>query len=296
MLAAACSLSACANQQFNDMGSNLLSQTGLMSDSQARSLLGFGSSVSNEARGLTPEEEYYLGRSVAATILARDEPYRDAAVNAYVNEVAAVLAAHSDAPETFGGYHVQVLDTPEINAVSAPGGFIFISTGFLRIIPDEDALAAVLAHEIGHIVKRHGVKAISESNLGQAALLLGQQEAQAESGQIVQQLTSTFGDSVSDITNTLLSKGYSRSQEYEADAYSAQLLARSGYNPQSLKGMLTKLEMAAKGAPEGGWFSTHPEPADRIGEVAGVLEKLPQSAAGEAVRARRFSKELRRLG
>ncbi|MFN8389810.1 MAG: M48 family metalloprotease [Bdellovibrionota bacterium] len=293
---AALSLVSCADGQFNSLGSGLLSSTGLVNGSQADSLMKFGSGVAKGVQSLSPEEEYYLGRGVAATVLGRYRPYNNAAVNAYVNKVAVTVAAFSDRPDTFGGYHVQILDTPEINAVSAPGGFIFISTGFLKLIPNEDALAAVLAHEVGHIVKGHGVKAISQANLTQAFLLLGKEAAASQGGNVVQELTATFGDSITDITNTLLSKGYGRSQEYEADAYGAEVLQRAGYNPQGLKVMLSRLEEAAHAAPSGGWMSTHPAPEDRINEVAKSLPAARPESAGEAARNARFAKAMKGIG
>lgn len=277
----------CANQQFNALGSSLLSSTGLVSGSQADALVKAGSHVAKGVQSLSDEEEYYLGRGVAATILAKYRPYRNAEVNAYVNKVAAVVAGVSDRPETFGGYHVLLLDTPEVNAVSAPGGFIFLSTGFLRIVPDEDALAGVLAHEVGHIVKGHGLRAISEANLSQAFVLLGKEAAASQGGAVVQQLTSTFGDSISDIANTVLTKGYSRGQEYEADEYAAELLGRSGYDPLALVSMLDSLEKNAEGKGSGGWMSTHPSAEDRKDELDS-LAKSASSEEGRELRNKRF--------
>lgn len=284
-------LTGCADGRFNALGSSLLSSTGLVTGSQADTLLKAGEHVVKSAKGLTEEEEYYLGRGVAATVFSRYRPYANAEVTSYVNKVAAVVAAVSDRPETFGGYHVQLLDSSEINALSAPGGFIFLTTGFLKIVPDEEALAAVLAHEVAHIVKGHGVAAISEANLSEALMLIGKEAASSTGGAVVQQLTSAFGDSISDIANTILTKGYSRSQEYEADEYAVTLLKGSGYNAGGMIAMLESLERSSKGG--GGWLSTHPEASDRKDEIGSVT---PEQGDGQAIRARRFQSIRSKLG
>lgn len=287
------SIAGCSGE-FHQLGSSLLSSTGMVSSSEADSLMTAGEGISKSMRSLSEEEEYYIGRGVAATILSKYRPYRNPEVTAYVNKVAMVVAGVSDRPETFGGYHVQVLDSNEINAVSGPGGFIFVTTGFLKIVPNEEALAAVLAHEVGHIVKGHGLSAISQANLSQALLLLGKQAAESRGGATVSALTTTFGDSVTDIANTILTKGYSRSQEYEADAYGAALLKRSGYNPAGMVAMLEGVEKHQQGSAGGGWASTHPSPKDRESEIGSAAKSTP--SAGETVRARRFEQVMKRLG
>jgi hypothetical protein len=113
----------------------------------------------------TPEQEYYLGRAVAATIAGKYKPYNDQKANRYVNRLGQTLAQFSDRPETYGGYHFRILDSDEINAFAAPGGLIFITRGMLRCTQHEDALAAVLAYEIGHVQYKHGLQEIKKSRL-----------------------------------------------------------------------------------------------------------------------------------
>lgn len=286
-------LAACSQQQ-RGMFASAISSTGLVTQSQAETAMKAGEHIGKAAQSLNDEEEYYLGRGVAATILAKYKPYSNTSLSLYVNKVASVVAGVSDRPETFGGYHVMVLDTEEINAVSAPGGFIFVTRGFLKIVPDEDALAAVLAHEVAHVVKGHGVKAISEANLSEALILIGKEAASSQGGSMVSQLTATFGDSIDDISKTLLVKGYSRSQEYEADEYAEILMKRSGYNTGSLLTMLNALDAASKGGTKGGWTSTHPKPEDRIDEL-GSSVKSAAATPGQLERAKRFQQNVGNL-
>ena len=277
------------------MGSRLLSSSGIVSSSQADAIFSAGSKLSKSVQAVTEEQEYYLGRAVAATILAKYRIVNDQALTLYVNKVGAYVAAYSARPEIFGGYHFAVLDTNDINAVSAPGGFIFVSKGFLNILTSEDQLAAVLAHEVGHVVLQHGLSAISESNLSDAVKILGKEALASSQNASVTELNSLFGSSVQEITGALLDKGYSRSQEYEADAYAVQLLKLSGYNANSVKAVLTRLEHAPN--QQSGWFATHPSPQNREEELPAVKDSgvNDSTAAGESARTARFQRLLEKL-
>ena len=289
LYAAAAAIAACLPAcGMEGMGASILNSAGIPVTSADLSVAAqAGGQIVEAAKGFTDEQEYYLGRGVSAQIFAKHRPLKNAQVNRYLSQIGLVLAGCSDRPDTFGGWHFTALDTGDVNAVSAPGGFVFVTRGFLRLIPDEDALAAVLAHEIGHVVKGHGAAAISQANLTSALTLIGKQAAASQGGQAVQLLTSSFGDSIKDITDTLLTKGYSRSQEYDADEYAAELLGRSGYDQQALIAMLRTLEQPGAGG--GGWFATHPAAADRIDEVEGEIKPpTAESAAGRAARTARF--------
>lgn len=261
----------CANSQLSDLGASVISQTGYVSESQAKGLFSVGEKLAKSQETLTPEQEYYLGRAVSAKLLASYPPKLDAAKTKYLNEIGMSLVAVSDMPETFGGYHFAVIDSPTINAMSAPGGFIYVSSGFVKLLPDEDSLAAVLAHEIGHEVHQDGVNAISN-----AALFSALSEASAQGASIAMsqvsspvdlgEITSVLSESAEGVTEKLLTKGFDRSQEYKADLYAANLLQRAGYNPKALIGVLQILKEHSSSDNEG-WFATHPKPADRIEEL-----------------------------
>jgi predicted Zn-dependent protease len=261
----------CANSPLSDLGASVISQTGYVSESQAKGLFSVGDKLAKSQESLTPEQEYYLGRAVSAKLLASYPPKLDAGKTKYLNEIGMSLVAVSDMPETFGGYHFAVIDSPTINAMSAPGGFIYVSSGFIKLLPDEDSLAAVLAHEIGHEVHQDGVNAISN-----AALFSALSEASAQGASIAMSqvsspvdlgaITSVFSQSVEGVTEKLLTKGFDRSQEYKADLYAANLLQKAGYNPKALIGVL-KILQDHSSSDNGGWFATHPNPADRIAEL-----------------------------
>lgn len=296
-LGLATGVSGCANSQFSQFGASILSQTGIVSETQARGLLDAGGSVVKSQEGLTAEQEYYLGRAVSATILGKFSPSDDAGLRAYVNRVGRTVANVSDVPETFKGYHFQVLNSDVVNAMSAPSGFIFVTKGFLRLLPDEDALAAVLAHEVAHIVKRHGVNAISNAGLISALSKAGQQGLSIAANQVgspvdLSQVTDMLSESVTGVTDKLLTSGFDRRQEYDADEYAAMLLVRAGYDSGALIKVLDILKKN-KGS-GGGWYDTHPDPDDRIDEVKSYVKSQPQvEPGGTAVRAARFSRSVR---
>lgn len=281
-------LSACT-PEMQKIGSGLLSSTGVVSYSQADSFFQVGAKLSKATQSVTDEQEYYLGRSVAAQVCGKYSVATNRGATLYANKIAQVLASNSSRPETFGGYRVAFLDSPQVNAVSAPGGFILITTGFLSLLESEDELAAVIAHEIGHVALKHGLSAISESNLTDALQIIGKEAASSSGNLAVSELNSLFGDSVNEVVGTLLDKGYSRSAEYEADLYASKLLSKSGYNPQALIQTLNKLEKASK--TEGGWFETHPSPEKRKSELEDANIKQGE-VPGESKRQKRFEKEV----
>jgi predicted Zn-dependent protease len=272
----------------------LLDQTGVNKYVGSDTLIKAGQQVAEAASGFSNEEEYYLGRAVAASILGRYPLLRRKVPAEFVTKVGRALAAHSDRPDLFGGYQFAILDTEEINAMATPGGFIFITKGLVKVMPDEDALAAVLAHEIGHVVKGHGMSAISSSSMRGALLVLGQEAVRKQGSADVNALTDVFGEAVSDITDTLIENGYSRSQEYEADQYAAELLKKAGYNQAALMTMLQGIKSASD--KKNGWFATHPDPEKRISEIEGEIDKAnPEVVTAEAERAKRFKEAMKVL-
>ncbi|MDR1239916.1 MAG: M48 family metalloprotease, partial [Treponema sp.] len=115
---------------------------------------------------LSPEDEYYLGRTVAARILRTDPAYTgDSDLVFYLNKICLALVINSSKPAAFNGYHVGILDSPELNAFATPGGHIFLTQGMVECADSEDALAAVIAHELAHIQLRHAAAMIDDQKL-----------------------------------------------------------------------------------------------------------------------------------
>lgn len=231
--------------------------------------------TSSAARPISEEEEYYVGRAVAARILGSYHLSTDAYLTRYVNLIGRTVVLNSEKPFTYGGYHFAVLDTPEINAFAAPGGTIFITTGMVRTTANEDELAAVLAHEVAHIGKRDGIAAIKSARWTQALTLIGTTAARNYTSSEISQLVNIFEGSIDDVFKTLVVNGYGRSQEYAADETAVMTLAKCGYDPRALVSFLKRLEQRGKSS-GGGIMQTHPGTADRIDNISG---KIPATGA-----------------
>lgn len=242
------------------------------SSEDRKSVERIGKSVVKSMEDITPEQEYYIGRTIAARLLTRYRPYDDPAAYAYLNKIGMLLSYRSDLPNTYGGYHFQILDSDEINAFAAPGGFIFVTRGMLRCADSEDAVAAILAHEIAHVTHRHGLAAIKSSRWTKVGTLLGVEAAKRYTSEEIATLVSVFEESIDDVINTLVVSGYSREQEREADRGAVTILTRLGYDPGALEGMLQQMKRRLK--PGGHDFArTHPDPQERIDDVRPVITR-----------------------
>ena len=223
-------------------------------------------SIGKAARPLSDDEEYYVGRAVAAHLTATYPLYRDNQLTDYLNQIGQIIVLHTDKPTTFGGYHFAILDSQEINAFACPGGIILITRGMLDSVKSEDELAAVLAHEIGHIIHRDGIAAIQSSRWSEALLVIGSSAAREFGPKDTAKLVSLFEGSIDDVVKTLVVNGYGRDQEKAADAAALGYLAAAGYDPQGLVGYLKRLEQAGKGS-KGGILTTHPGTEERLENV-----------------------------
>ncbi|PIE35272.1 peptidase M48 [candidate division KSB3 bacterium] len=233
---------------------------------------------------ISPEQEYYIGRAVGATVAGQYKVYKNKKATMYVNTLGQTLAQASDRPETFGGYHFLILDSDEINAFAAPGGLVFITRGMLRCTENEDALAAVLAHEIGHVQHQHGLQSIKKSRFSSMAADVALDAVQSRTGGAASVLTGVFQDSIHDVTTTMITNGYSRKFEKEADNAAVAILKRVGYDPNGLIDMLNVMKERLN--PKGNDFAkTHPSPSDRIKDVKkkiGKYVEVEKSAARQA--------------
>jgi beta-barrel assembly-enhancing protease len=266
-LIAALSLSSCETMESAANIATAIGQsTGAITESQAESIRRTTRAVARSAEEFTPEQEYYIGRTVGAVVLTKYRAYDDSQANRYLNLLGQTLAQASDLPETFGGYHFLVLNSDDINAFATPSGLILVTRGLIRCCKGEDDLAAVLAHEIGHIELRHGMQAIEKARVTEALTTIAAEGAKTLGSRQVAELTRTFEGAITDITNTLINKGYARSQEYQADQASLTIVKRVGYDPNGLVEMLTLMKRNLK--PGGADFAkTHPSPDDRIAEI-----------------------------
>lgn len=273
-------------------GADILAESGKISESDRQSIVKTSEALRSTFADITEEEEYYIGRSVAALILSHYPVYENEALTAYINTVGQAVVFSSSRPEIYAGYHFLVLDTDEVNAMAAPGGFVFISRGLLRRCDNEEMLAAILAHEVGHVCAKHGLQSIKKSRLIDAFRLIGTEAAQRYGSEQLAQLTSIFEDVLGDIVEKLIERGYDRKFEYEADSLAVKYAVSTGYSPQGLSGFLETMVGDSSSVSEKGWFKTHPSPEDRLEKVKKDLASLKTLPDEEPVRTKRFQKSL----
>jgi predicted Zn-dependent protease len=245
--------------------------------------------VANASEEITPEQEYYIGRAVAANILKTYPLWNgNRALTAYANRICNTIVINSPKPEIYNGYHVALLDSNEINAFATSGGHIFITRGLIASAKSEDALAGVIAHEIAHIQLQHSINAIKTSRITQAIMVAGASAAGVATGSDVNEMTAIFNESIGDIFGTLVNNGYSQIQEFDADTKALSLLAGAGYNPLGLIEMLRELEKIQKGA-SGGFNKTHPSPDKRLAVAEKAIYLQPNVTDTSSYRRARFT-------
>ena len=239
-----------------------------------------GSKLAKAVGGLSNEDEIAVGREVAANLAARFGLVEDSAKVRYVNLVGQAVVRHCDRNKL--PYHFGILHTSEINALAAPGGYIFVTQGLLESLKDESQLAGVLAHEITHVVRQHVVKAIRQANLLEAG-----QDLAAATGNG----TDKYGQ-LSDFSINLLSKGLSRDDELEADKEGTLLAAKVGYDALGLRQSIEALAVKQQADLFLARFNkTHPPSADRLKAIDKVLASQHLSSSGEHL-ADRFARSL----
>ena len=257
--------SACATAAgLADFGAQVAGAAGIIDPNTAAAISQSAAAIGRAAEEINPEQEYYIGRAVAANILTS---YRirnvSSAQLAYLNNICMSIVINSPRPDIFNGYFVNVLDTPEVNAFATPGGHIFLTWGLISSADSEDALAAIIAHEVAHIQLQHGINSIRNNRITQALIVTGLSAGGAAAGMNVTELTDVFNESVGEIVQTLVNNGFSQAQEFEADTLAMSLMASAGYDPRALVSMLQVLDRNNLDRTRG-FGRTHPSPAQRI--------------------------------
>ncbi len=251
------------------------------------------SKVAEASKEITPGEEHYIGRSIAAMVVNKYPLVQDAALTDYVNKVGLLVAYNSERPETYGGYHFGVVESAEANAFACPGGFIFVTTGMLKNVGTEDELATVLGHEVAHVAHRDGINAIKKSKWTDLGFYAAGQAAGKFSPDEVKQLTSVFSDVISDVGKKVMESGYSQSDEKKADASGVRYASSAGYDPNGIIAFLEAEQGKGVDAHRGP-FASHPKTEARIKELKAEIEKESLSRQIADVRTSRYKQAVAR--
>lgn len=249
--------------------------------------------TSKASRPISDEEEYFVGRAVAARLFQSYQLLENTRLTNYINLIGNTLALHSEKPFTYGGYHFAILDTNEINAFACPGGIILITRGMINLANNEDELAAILAHEIAHINHRDGIESIKQARWTEALTIIGTKAVKQYGSEDLVKLVNIFEGSIDDVLKTLVVNGYSRTQEYAADEKALKYLATAGYNPEALIVVLNKLRNQER-ISNTGFLKTHPDNQDRINNIINKLPEVKIDTIAYQSRSTRFNSYLRK--
>lgn len=218
---------------------------------------------------LSTADEIQIGRQAAQDVERSLPMYKDPEVVAYVQELGRVLAEQAKRKDV--AYTFKVVDRSDVNAFALPGGWLYVNAGLIAAADTESELAGVMAHEIGHVVGRHGARQIS-ARYG-LSLLLEIVAGGPNGDSITRQIAGEFAGLGAGLT--LLK--YGRDMEREADALAVDETFAAGIDPAGMVGFFKKLMKLHESEPEGldVLFTTHPPTNERIESIAADIAKLP---------------------
>ncbi len=225
------------------------------------------------------QEEIGIGRDVAARLLGAAPLMPNDGVQRYVNQVGRWLASQTERPDL--PWQFGVLEAPQLNAFATPGGTIFITRGMLERMKSEAELAGVLAHEIGHVLRKHHLKAIQK---GAQTALAGEALTQA-----LARRDGANREKLIALGSEVFTRGLDKGDELEADRLGVAIAARGGYDAYGLPSVLQTLQ--AMNPQDSGlalMFKTHPAPAERL-DALEKLQGLLDAYAAQPQLAERFA-------
>lgn len=233
---------------------------------------------------ISTNQEMSIGREMDQQLRQTETVLNDSLWDSYINELGLRIVAISDRKDL--PFRFAVIESDQINAFAAPGGYVYFYSGLIREMDTESELAAVMAHEISHVVARHSVKQL-QSVLGASIVLelaLGKRS-----------------DNTRALAGTALGvvmSGYSRAHETEADEFGTMYMVRAGWNPQGMVSMFQKLEEIS-GHHEMNFFemlaASHPATAERIGHTQEQISRLGNLSPSLKTDTPRFQQMKKRL-
>lgn len=223
------------------------------------------------------EEETAIGRQIAGNLLGAAPLVKDAKLQKYVNNIGRWVATQSERPDLT--WHFGVIDSNDVNAFAAPGGYIFVTKGLYRLLQSEAELAGVLAHEVGHVIRQHHLKILQQSKL----IDLGSQlvAKQVDGNDKVQGLIGSGAE--------IVSRSLDKEAEFEADRIAVVLATRAGYDAFGLPAVLQQIGHFAKDDGDVALlFKTHPHPDDRLGKLGAAMDDHFDGVKGKTLEKRLY--------
>lgn len=210
---------------------------------------------------VSDEDEVDIGRQLSGSLEKQVHILHDDATRSHLQSIIERLAPGTGRALP---YHVELIDAPDINAITFPGGFIYVYRGLLALHPNDDEFAGVLGHEMAHAVFSHGYKKLVEMTL------MKRFEERVHNSRF-SGLTGT-----AKLTNVLLLDGVGRRAENEADYWGVKFAAKAGYDPRGLLDVLEVFARMERQHPSlmQKMFATHPPPQERILRVRRELREM----------------------
>lgn len=224
-------------------------------------------------------EEVALGREITGSLLGAAPLVKDEALQKYVNQVGRWVASQSERPDL--PWKFGVIESNDLNAFAAPGGYVLITKGLYQKLQSEAQLAGVLGHEIAHVVKKHQLKVLQKQQLvgygaGKLSSLFGKKN------KLASKIVGTGAE--------ISARGLDKEAEFEADRMGVVLASRAGYDAFGLPDVLQTISQANKSDSSVALlFKTHPAPDERLaklGDSAG--SKLDKIADGKTLEKRLY--------
>lgn len=230
-------------------------------------VLALAGCASSGGSSVSLEQEWQVGQQMADQVAQQVRFVNDPVANSYVRSVGERI--HAQTPMANLPFTFHIVDDPNINAFSIPGGHVYVNRGLITSANKADELASVLAHEISHNVARHVVKQVERQNqigiIG--SILLGQDPGALQ--QVVAQILA--GGAMA---------RFSRADEKEADELGLRFMTAAGYNPQGMVDMFRTLQAQEKSQPGkvAQFFLDHPLTQDRINDIQGRVGGMASSS------------------
>ena len=204
---------------------------------------------------LSEADEIKMGKEADVSIVQMYGIYNDKKLAKYVNDLGQKLAKISHRPQLT--YEFKVMDSPVINAFALPGGYVYVTRGILAYLNNEAELAGVMGHEIGHVAARHSAEQYSKSYIANLGLGVGS---------MLSKDVARFAGLAAQGLGLLFLK-FSRDDERQADMLGVDYATKIGYDAREMSNFFATLDKMQSKNNQGGlpdWFSTHPNPADRV--------------------------------
>jgi beta-barrel assembly-enhancing protease len=219
---------------------------------------------------VSDDQEAEIGRQNAAQVAGQLPLVRDPVVNRYVSDLGLDIARRTSRPDL--DWRFYVVDSPEVNAFAIPGGYVYVNRGLIERTRSLDELAGVIAHEIGHVVRRHSVKQMQQqqtTNIGVALLCRFTEACQSDAARVA-----------INVGGAALFARYSRQDEAEADSVAVENVIRTGIDPDGIPGMFERLLAERRAHPTvlDSFFGTHPLEERRIDATRRVIAGYDQAS------------------